>query len=161
MNLFWSAVDLFNSSFPVGLSVSLFKSHASSDRCRNAGPLHHLSHTSTSIALNPRLSRSAGLISVGTYLHCSGSVLLWISPTLLATKGLIWRLLPLIHHNTFILSDQNIVRLIGISRTVDIFYVKRTPISADINSNLGILVTTLGATLVLAATMLVDTEASR
>ena len=73
----------------------LFSGHSLIGSCfRKAGPLHHLSSSARKETLSPLVSKSDGFSLVGTYLHCSGLVDAWISPTRLATNGLNFRLCP-------------------------------------------------------------------
>ena len=82
--------------------------HSLSSSYKNSGPLHH-SVVSVMFAIDlPLEGRSAGFSLEPTCRHCCGLVELYISPTLLATKGLNPQLGFLIHHNTFMLSVQKI-----------------------------------------------------
>ena len=151
---------LFNSTSPVGFSKDLLAGHFSSPCLKKSGPLHHVSLLAKFAALIPLVTQSAGFWAVGIYCHFSGRVLVWISPTLLAIKGLNLRLLPRTYHNTSKLSDQKMQSFICTLRTFVILDVSLTPITASISSNLGMLVAVVGATRVFAAIMLLEIEPS-
>ena len=152
--------ECLTSGSPKGVSKTLLLGHASSDSCRNKGPLHHESQIARSVACIPLLSMSAGFTPVGTYRHWLGSVFVCISPIRFATNGLKSRLQPRTHHSTLTLSHQNVVSVSFIPRTSAILEASRAPTIAPISSSLGILVAMFGDTHVLAATMLVETVLS-
>ena len=66
--------DLFlRSSFSAACSFSiLFSGHLFSQACKNSRPFNHVDLFNNSTAVKPRVTQSAGLSCVGTYLHCSG-----------------------------------------------------------------------------------------
>ncbi|KRY44787.1 hypothetical protein T03_11816, partial [Trichinella britovi] len=67
--------------------------------CRNqSGPFHHKWSFRSLSNVQPRLSRSAGLSAVGTYLHWLGSVSVIISCTRFATNVFHFRGSPLVQH---------------------------------------------------------------
>ena len=155
-----AVAHLFNSTSPVGFSNDFFAGQFSSSCLKNSGPLHHVLFFTKFAALIPLVTQPAGFCAVGIYRHCSGRVLVWISPTLLAIKGLNSRLRPRTHHRTLTLSDQKTQSFIFTSRTFAILDVSLTPITAPISSKRGMLVAVVGATRVFDAIIVLEIEPS-
>ena len=137
--------------------TSWFTGHSDSSCPKKSGPFFHFSLSINSYNSSSIVSKSAGFLLVGTYRHCLGSVTVWISPTRFATKGLNDRLLPLIHHSTFILSDHKVAWSRLVLKVFEMDAVILNPMTAAINSSHEMLLASNGATLVFSATNLLDT----
>lgn len=137
--------------------TSWFTGHSDSSCPKTSDLFHYFSLSINSDNSSPLVSKSAGFLLVGTYRHCLEIVAVWISPTRFATKGSNDSLLPLIHNSTFILSDHKVAWSRLVLKVFEMDAVILNPMTAAINSSRGTLVASNGATLVFAATNLLDT----
>ena len=85
-------------SFLLGQSLGPFSSHS--------GPSYQSLDLESSLGLTPREARSAGFVSVGTYLQFSQGTLVSVSPTRLLTYVLSRPGGMCSQHRTIMLSDQ-------------------------------------------------------
>ena len=128
----------------------------SSGVLRNSGPFLHILFPFNSATEVPLVGRSTGFWHVLKWRHCVRLLESCISPIRFATSGLKLRLGIPIHHNTFMLSLQNVSRLWSIFSTLAIDRTNLNPKTAPISWSLETLVADSGATLVLKATRPVD-----
>ncbi|KRY27540.1 hypothetical protein T03_4920, partial [Trichinella britovi] len=135
-----------------GETTTLNHGHSLSG-CRNqSGPFHHKWSFRSLSNVQPRLSRSAGLSAVGTYLHWLGSVSVIISCTRFATNVFHFRGSPLVQLRATELSLQQ--TCLSVEKPISfVMYAFNRAASKDaINSKRGRLRRLMGATRALART---------
>ena len=151
----WTTITFWISSKNCSLTAACFScGHCSVVRFRNSGPSNHLDWSVKSGSPTHLVASSATFNKLGTYLHSLDLVSSKISSTRQATNGFSCQVSPpLIQCSTGLLSHQNTLDVILMECSCSILAASRAPVSAPINSILGIVIRCLvGPTLDLAAT---------